>query len=241
MFYVDLDYLKKVGLYFDENFGTIRVRKSSYRYPTLSCRLEDDGNNENNIASNLVFVLSYFISDDYNKQQIEFTLSDWQQFGKDCEVFKVLKTSQFFRYFSVTNDLVMNVYKSRLKGRKAWKKRNWKLPFRNAKVLEAFGITKELRSVTNANSFDAVKIVEDIVELDEIMKQCIAKAAKDFSYMPFDLFFDCYKKKLALQKKIGRAKGTDETETGVFVPSRTNRDKVFKEFAKQVVLLQKNG
>ena len=222
MFVVDLDYLEKVGLYYDEEKDFMRVRKNSFRYPTLSCRMSDEG-------EGFVLVLSYFVSDDFNKQQIEFSLQDWQEFGKDCEVFKVLKTSEFLRYFSITNTLVMNVYKSRLKGRKAWKKRNWALPFRNAQVREVFGIERMLKEVAGASSLNVVKIVEEIVELDKIMNNCIHKSAKDFSYMPFDLYYDCYKKKLSLQKKI---EGTEKN-------GRTNRDKVFKEFAKQVVELQK--
>ena len=220
MFYVDLDYLKKVGLYYDGTLKKVSVRKSSYRYPTLSCRLDGD---------ELVFVLSYFISDDYNKQQIEFTLADWQEFGKEGEKLETLRKSRFFDYFTITNSLVLEVYKSRLKGRKAWKKRVWSLPFRESKVLEAFGIEKMRKEVAGASSS---LNIEKISELDEIMKRCIAKAAKDFSYMPFDVYFDCYKKKLALLRKV---EGNE-----VSLPLRTNRDKVFKEFAKQVVLLQKN-
>ena len=234
MFVVDLKYLKKVGLYYDESVDFIRIRKNSFRYPTLSCKLEEkevDGGKDE-IASNLVFTLSYFISDDYSKQQIEFTIEDWQQFGKEGEVFKNLKASHFFEYFSITNTLVMNVYKSWLKGRKAWKKRNWALPFRNSSVRNAFGVG-ERNNVSLVRSVDYVKSVEQIIELDEVMKLCIVKASQDFSYASFDVYFDCYKKKIKLTKKIEN----DSLER----LERVVRDKVFKEFAKQVLFLQKGG
>ena len=232
MFVVDLKYLKKVGLYYDESVDFIRIRKNSFRYPTLSCKLGEDDGGKDEIASNLVFTLSYFISDDYSKQQIEFTIEDWQQFGKEGEVFKNLKASHFFEYFSITNTLVMNVYKSRLKGRKAWKKRNWALPFRNSSVRNAFGVG-ERNNVSLVRSVDYVKSVEQIIELDEVMKLCIVKASQDFSYASFDVYFDCYKKKIKLTKKIEN----DSLER----LERVVRDKVFKEFAKQVLFLQKGG
>jgi hypothetical protein len=64
------------------------------------------------------------------------------------------------------------------------------------------------------------------------MNLCVHKACRDFSYAPFDVYFDCYKKKLKLEKMMS---GDDVS----LVHHRTNRDKVFKEFAKQVVELQK--
>jgi hypothetical protein len=236
MFVVDLKYLKKVGLYYDESADFMRVRKNSFRYPTLSCKLreEDEDEDGNQIGNNLIFVLSYFISDDFAKQQIEFTIEDWQQFGMDCELFKNLRKNDFFHFFSITNTLVMNVYKSRLKGRKAWKKRNWALPFRNSSVREAFGVgerANERNNVSLVRSVDYVKSVEQIVELDNVMNLCVHKAAQDFSYAPFDVYFDCYKKKIKLTKKI-----EDDSLERL---ERVARDKVFKEFAKQVLSLQK--
>lgn len=227
MFVVDLKYLKKVGLYYDESVDFIRIRKNSFRYPTLSCKQDDEG-------EGFILVLSYFVSDDFNKQQIEFTIDEWQQFGMDMKKFETLKKSEFLRYFSITNTLVMNVYKSRLKGRKAWKKRNWQLPFRNAQVREAFGVEggRKTNNDVGFSSIDNVALVEKIVECDEVMKNCVIKAARDFSYMPFDLYFEFYKKKLSLSKKIDSSI-SDKRKV------RTNRDKVFKEFAKQVVALQK--
>ena len=207
MFYVDLNYLKKVGLYFDKESGTIKLRDySSYKYPTLSCRLKDGWDtsvSENESGNgNFVFVLSYFVSDDFNKQQIEFSFEDWQQSGKDGEAFKVLRSSGFFQYFSITNSLIMSVFSSRLKGRKAWKKRSWQLPLKNAQVLEAFGVDPKLLKKDKKFSVDEMKIVQNITELDEIMRKCIIRSARDFSYMPFDLYFDSYKKKLFLQSVI---------------------------------------
>ena len=238
MFVVDLKYLKKVGLYYDEELGIIRIRKSSssFRYPTLSCKLRDEGDfGKDEIASNLVFTLSYFVSDDFNKQQIEFTIDEWQQFGMNGELFKGLKNSRFFDFFSITNTLVMNVYKSRLKGRKAWKRRNFKLPFKVSSVRDAFGVGGGRNDISSTCSFDYVKTVERIVELDKLMNLCVHKACRDFSYAPFDVYFDCYKKKLKLERKMKEEIGDFEK---ISIPSaRINRDKVFKEFAERMLII----
>lgn len=234
---VAVDYLKKVGVKSDGS-----VSSSNYRFPTISCKLRDDGG-KNEIASNLVFTLSYFISDDFSKQSLEFTFQDWYNWKKgnnEIETFSSVVNCikrnlgfDFFQYFSITETLLTRIYQSRLKGRKAWKKRNFRLPLKKSAVLKAFGVEKTSGTCSFAQSPDLVKVVENIVELDEVMHKCVLRAARDFSYAPFDVYFDCYKKKLKLERIIGG------TETIVSVASRINRDKVFKEFAKQVVELQK--
>lgn len=237
---VAVDYLKKVGVKSDGS-----VSSSNYRFPTISCKLRNEGG-KNEIASNLVFTLSYFISDDFSKQSLEFTFQDWYNWKKgnnEIETFSSVVRNikrnlgfDFFQYFSITETLLTRIYQSRLKGRKAWKKRNFRLPLKKSAVLKAFGVeTNGRNAVSSVQSPDLVKVVENIVELDKLMNLCVHKACRDFSYAPFDVYFDCYKKKLKLERIIG------ETETIVSVASRINRDKVFKEFAKQVVLLQKNG
>lgn len=227
------DYLKKVGFKLD-SFKI--VVKPNYRFPTLSCKLNDE-------EDGLVFSLNYFISDDFSKQSLDFTFEDWYNWKRRSDIgcsdstssvstFDVIERNvgfRFFQYFSITETLLTNVYQSRLKGRKAWKKRNWYLSIRWANVYKAFGIEHK-KSIDKNVTTDLVKVVDEIVELDKLMNLCVHKACQDFSYMPFDLYYDCYKKKLALQKKIEKTDG-----------SRTNRDKVFKEFAKQVVELQKNA
>lgn len=238
---VAVDYLKKVGVKSDGS-----VSSSNYRFPSISCKLKEEivGND---VADNLVFVLSYFISDDFSKQSLEFTFQDWYNWKRKEEIeqgeisssFDCIKRNlgfDFFQYFSITETLLTRIYQSRLKGRKAWKKRNFKLPLKKSAVLKAFGVEMNGRNaVSSVQSPDLVKVVENIVELDEVMHKCVLRAARDFSYAPFDVYFDCYKKKLKLEKMMSEK----TSETCSF--TRTNRDKVFKEFAKQVVLLQKNG
>lgn len=243
---VAVDYLKKVGVKSD---GTIS--SSNYRFPTISCKLRDEGEIEKStgcrVSDNLIFSLSYFISDDFSKQSLEFTFQDWYNWKRGEEIENEVSVSSFdsikrnlgfdfFQYFSITETLLTRIYQSRLKGRKAWKKRNFRLSLKKSAVLKAFGVeTNGRNAVSSVQSPDLVKVVENIVELDKLMNLCVHKAAQDFSYAPFDVYFDCYKKKLKLERIIGG------TETIVSVASRINRDKVFKEFAKQVVLLQKNG
>ena len=250
---VAVDYLKKVGVKSDGS-----VSSSNYRFPSISCKLrdEDDGENEN-ADGNLIFSLSYFISDDFSKQSLEFTFQDWYNWKRkeDEEVGTSVSSSSFdnisrnlgfdfFQYFSITETLLTRIYQSRLKGRKAWKKRNFRLPLKKSAVLKAFGVERvSSERIDGGHSFssppDLVKVVENIVELDKLMKLCIAKASQDFSYAPFDVYFDCYKKKLKLERIMNEGNADFEK---ISIPStRTNRDKVFKEFAKQVVLLQKNG
>lgn len=240
---VAVDYLKKVGVKSDGS-----VSSSNYRFPSISCKLRDEGENEN-ADSNLIFSLSYFISDDFSKQSLEFTFQDWYNWKKgnnEIETFSSVVRNikrnlgfDFFQYFSITETLLTRIYQSRLKGRKAWKKRNFRLPLKKSAVLKAFGVER----IDGGHSFssppDLVKVVENIVELDEVMHKCVLRAAQDFSYAPFDVYFDCYKKKLKLERIMNEGNADFEK---ISIPStRTNRDKVFKEFAKQVVLLQKNG
>ena len=249
---VAVDYLKKVGVKSDGS-----VSSSNYRFPSISCKLrdEDDGG-KNEIASNLVFTLSYFISDDFSKQSLEFTFQDWYNWKRGEEIenevsvssFDTIKRNlgfDFFQYFSITETLLTRIYQSRLKGRKAWKKRNFRLPLKKSAALKAFGVERvSSERIDGGHSFssppDLVMVVENIVELDEVMHKCVLRAARDFSYAPFDVYFDCYKKKLKLEKMMSE-KGTNERNDISLVRHRINRDKVFKEFAKQVVLLQKNG
>lgn len=244
---VAVDYLKKVGVKSDGS-----VSSSNYRFPSISCKLRDEGENEN-ADGNLIFSLSYFISDDFSKQSLEFTFQDWYNWKKGnnenetfSSVVRNIKRNlgfDFFQYFSITETLLTRIYQSRLKGRKAWKKRNFRLPLKKSAVLKAFGVEKVNEKTSETCSFtrspDLVKVVENIVELDKLMNLCVHKACRDFSYAPFDVYFDCYKKKLKLERIMNEGNADFEK---ISIPStRTNRDKVFKEFAKQVVLLQKNG
>lgn len=231
-------YLKKVGFKLSE---VSVILKDNYRFPTLSCKLKE-GDDGNQIGDNLIFVLSYFISDDFNKQSIEFSFEDWYNWkrGKGEESETCFSVSlfdsvsrnlgfNFFDYFSITESLLTDVFQSRLKGRKAWKKRNWKLPVRWANVYKAFGIEHK-KSVNVKATVDNVKIINEIAELDEVMNLCVYKAAKDFSYAPFDVYFDSFKKKRKLQFILNDS----QTTTG-----KVNRDKVFKEFSGFVLALQK--
>lgn len=238
---VAVDYLKKVGVKSDGS-----VSSSNYRFPSISCKLrdEDDGNQ---IGNNLIFVLSYFISDDFSKQSLEFTFQDWYNWKRkeDEEVgtssFDNISRNlgfDFFQYFSITETLLTRIYQSRLKGRKAWKKRNFRLPLKKSAVLKAFGVERvSSERIDGGRPLDYVKTVENIVELDEVMHKCVLRASQDFSYAPFDVYFDCYKKKLKLERIMNEGNADFEK---ISIPStRTNRDKVFKEFAKQVLSLQK--
>lgn len=234
---VAMEYLKKVGVRVNVE-KVVNIDETNYRFPTISCKLNDE-------EEGFVFSLNYFISDDFSKQSLEFTFEDWYNWkrrsdiGDECNFASVVRVVEkhlgfkFFNYFSITETLLTRVYQSRLKGRKAWKKRNFRLGLKKASTLKAFGIEGGSgRNDVSSVSVDNITLIEKIVELDEIMHKCVLRASQDFSYAPFDVYFDCYKKKLSLERKLS---GADD------VSARTNRDKVFKEFAKQVVLLQKNG
>ena len=241
-----VDYLKKVGFKLTK---TSVALKENYRFPTLSCKLEEGKEVVGSDAgNNFVFSLSYFISDDFSKQSLEFSFEDWYNWKRKEEVeerecrsgsssssglFETIEKNvgfPFFQYFSITETLLTKVYQSRLKGRKSWKKRNWKLSVRWANVYKAFGCEKK-KNVRVNTSPDLVKVIENIIELDKVMQNCIVKAAKDYSYAPFDVYFDCYKKKLKLEKIVYNSSSENET--------RVKRDTIFKDFSKKVLELQK--
>lgn len=202
-----LEYLKKVGFRLNESNDVSLQR--NYRFPTVSAKLDEDD-------EQIIFVLSYFVSDDYAKQQIEF---DFYDFLADKKSICPREFPDFFDYFSISQTLLSKVYKSRLKGRKAWKKRNWELSVRWANVRKAFGIVKKVGSGGSGVS------VGSLEALNKILNDCIDKAAKDYSYLPFNLYFETLKKKKALLRDN--------------VGSRLTRDKAFKEFVSLVTSKQK--
>lgn len=230
-----LEYLKRVGFALVDDDVII---KHNFRFPTLSCRLADSVivDDDNNA---LVFVLSYFVSDDFAKQQVEFSFDEWNDKGLDADAFLKVKRDvpQLFDFFSIQNSLLNRIFVSRLHGRKAYKKRNFPLAIKWARVKKEFGVISDaiVNSVVAIGDSN-VEINNKIIYLNNVMKNCVKKAAESYSYMPFELYFDSYKK---LKRLNGMNKIADTEVSGNSVHHRTSRNLVFKEFVGKVNALQK--
>lgn len=238
-----LEYLKKIGFVLDDNRNDVIIKRN-FRFPTLSCRLADsviaaDSNNA------IVFVLSYFVSDDFAKQQVEFSFDEWNEKGLDADAFLKVKRDvpQLFDFFSIQNSLLNRIFVSRLHGRKAYKKRNFPLAIKWARVKKEFGVIDNTNTIVDSvvgvggDDVDSnVEINNKIIYLNNVMQNCVKKAAESYSYMPFELYFDSYKK---LKRLNGMNKIADTEVSGNSVPHRTSRNLVFKEFVGKVNALQK--
>lgn len=224
-----LEYLKKVGFALDDDDIII---KRNFRFPTLSCRLADSVITSGDNA--LVFVLSYFVSDDFAKQQVEFSFDEWNDKGFDAEAFAKVKRDvpQLFDFFSIQNSLLNRIFVSRLNGRKAYKKRNFPLAIKWARVKKEFGVISDAVSNSVVAIGDDVEINNKIVYFTSVMQNCVKKAADTYSYMPFELYFDSY-------KKVKRLRNIVDASASSNVSTRTSRNLVFKEFVSKVKALQK--
>lgn len=236
-----LEYLKRVGFALNDNRNDVIIKRN-FRFPTLSCRLADSVivDDDNNA---LVFVLSYFVSDDFAKQQVEFSFDEWNDKGIDAEAFDKVRRDvpQLFDFFSIQNSLLNRIFVSRLHGRKAYKKRNFPLAIKWARIKKEFGVIAGTGTVSNSVIGDSVgvggevEINNKIIYLNNVMQNCVKKAAETYSYMPFELYFDSYKK----VKRLNGMNKIADTETSKNVSRRTSRNLVFKEFVGKVKALQK--
>ena len=236
-----LEYLKRVGFALNDNRNDVIIKRN-FRFPTLSCRLADSVivDDDNNA---IVFVLSYFVSDDFAKQQVEFSFDEWNEKGLDAEVFDKVKRDvpQLFDFFSIQNSLLNRIFVSRLHGRKAYKKRNFPLAIRWARVRKEFGVIDNTNAIDNSFGVgvgENREINNKIVYFTSVMQNCVKKAAESYSYMPFELYFDSYKKVKRLNGIIGN-NFIHDAETLKNVSRRTSRNLVFKEFVGKVKALQK--
>lgn len=225
-----LEYLKRVGFALNDNRNDVIIKRN-FRFPTLSCRLADNA---------LVFVLSYFVSDDFAKQQVEFSFDEWNDKGLDADAFDKARRDvpQLFDFFSIQNSLLNRIFVSRLHGRKAYKKRNFPLAIKWARVRKEFGVISD--AIDNSVSGVVVdsEINNKIVYFTSVMQNCVKKAAESYSYMPFELYFDSYKKLKRLNGIIEN-NSIHDAETSKNVSRRTSRNLVFKEFVGKVNALQK--
>lgn len=228
-----LEYLKRVGFALNDNRNDVIIKRN-FRFPTLSCRLADSVITNGDNA--LVFVLSYFVSDDFAKQQVEFSFDEWNDKGLDADAFDKVKRDvpQLFDFFSIQNSLLNRIFVSRLHGRKAYKKRNFPLAIKRARVRKEFGVIDNTNTIDNSVSGVVVdsEINNKIVYFTSVMQNCVKKAAETYSYMPFELYFDSY-------KKLKRLRNIVDAETSKNVSRRTSRNLVFKEFVGKVNALQK--
>lgn len=235
-----LEYLKRVGFALNDNRNDVIIKRN-FRFPTLSCRLADSVivDDDNNA---LVFVLSYFVSDDFAKQQVEFSFDEWNDKGLDADAFLKVKRDvpQLFDFFSIQNSLLNRIFVSRLHGRKAYKKRNFPLAIKWARVKKEFGVIDNTNAIGGGVSGVVVdsEINNKIVYFTSVMQNCVKKAAESYSYMPFELYFDSYKKLKRLNGIIEN-NFIHDAETSKNVSRRTSRNLVFKEFVGKVNALQK--
>ena len=227
-----LEYLKRVGFVLDDDV----IIKRNFRFPTLSCRLADSVivDDDNNA---IVFVLSYFVSDDFAKQQVEFSFDEWNDKGLDADAFDKVRRDvpQLFDFFSIQNSLLNRIFVSRLHGRKAYKKRNFPLAIKWARVRKEFGVIDNTNAIDNSVGVGVdskVEINNKIIYLNNVMQNCVKKAAESYSYMPFELYFDSY-------KKLKRLRNIVDASASGNVSTRTSRNLVFKEFVGKVNALQK--
>ena len=199
--FVNNVYLSKIGFSLDNN--VISCNPNS-KFPGIYAKLDDN--------DNIIFVLSFYVNDDFNKCSITFSFEEWNELG--YSLFDGKLPVNFFDFFSIHYSLLNRIYSSRLNGRKAWKKRLFHLPIKWSKVYNAFGL-----SYTKASSSSNEKEVDSsvLVELQSVMDNAIKKAASDFSYAPFDIFFDAFKKHKRLLSSGGR----------------TSRKKVFELFKQK--------
>ena len=179
---VDKQYLEFLG--FKVQNGDVILEQGGHnKIPTLSCKLDEDG-------GEYVFVLSFYPDVDSYKFQKQFTFDQVNDIinsigneGPGEEGY-----ADLFYFFSLTETFISKVRLARSNGRKAWKKRNWPLPIKWAKVKAFFGI---YRTVDN----------DEIDECLFNMNVCVKKAAEFNSNQPFELYYEAYKRFLRLEGK----------------------------------------
>lgn len=184
----DKEYLEFLGFKVQDG-DVILEQRGHNKIPTLSCKLSSGGDE-------YVFVLSFYPDVDSYKFQKEFTFDEIDDIinsigdegpGEGSE--KGCGAGLFY-FFSMTENFVSKVRSARLSGggRKPWKKRNWPLPIKWAKVKAMFGIKH---------------VVDDELIQDCLfnMNVCVKKAAEFSSNQPFELYYEAYKRLLRLEGK----------------------------------------
>lgn len=174
----DKEYLEFLG--FKVQDGDVVLEQGGHnKIPTLSCKLGVD-------KDEYVFVLSFYPDVDSYKFQKEFT------FDEISDIINSIgdEVGDLFYFFSMTENFVSKVRSARVSGggRKPWKKRNWPLPIKWAKVKAIFGIEKVVDD-------------EQIEDCLFNMNVCVKKAAEFSSNQPFELYYEAYKRLLRLEGK----------------------------------------
>lgn len=186
---IDKDYLEFCG--FKKVDNDVVYQKGNYnRVPTLSCKLNSV---EGSVGDNVVFVLSFYPDVNSYKFQKEFTFDQLNVIINSIGDGK----GDLFYFFSLSDSFLSKVRNARFSGggRKPWKKRNWPLPFKWAKIKSEFGID---------NVFIAPIDSEERIQCLENMRICIKKAAQSYSYQPFELYYSSFNELLRLDGKKGR-------------------------------------
>lgn len=183
---IDREYLEFVG-FKKVSPSEVILEKGRYnKIPTLSCKLGAEGDS---VGDTVVFVLSYYPDVDSYKFQKEFTfheLNDIINLIGDGE-------GDLFHFFSLSEGFLSKVRNARFSGlgRKPWKKRNWPLPVKWAKVKRLFDLEHVVDGETVANCLANMDI-------------CVRKAAESFSYQPFELYYSSFNELLRAEGKKGR-------------------------------------
>ena len=187
---IDREYLEFVGFKKISPTEVVLEQGRYNRVPTLSCKLGSSaGSGDAGEDNEIIFTLSFYPDVDSYKFQKEFTFQELN------DIINLIGSEEYelFHYFSLSSGFLSKVRNARFSGlgRKPWKKRNWPLPVKWAKVKQLFDLEHVVDGETVANCLANMDI-------------CVRKAAESFSYQPFELYYSSFNELLRAEGKKGR-------------------------------------